>query len=220
MTDFAMESQSFEIAGFGSTPIPAKLTLHGGIGLSVFLPGLRYTNDGPLLYFTQKLLAERGYDVLTVNYRYPDSAAFIGASELEKGVWLKADAEAIMSTIFGLRGMCRLVIVGKSIGTALMAHLVPQLSYHHTAQLVWLTPLLKGSSEFLRMPECRQASFLAIGTADPGYDADVVARLADQGQTVQVFEGLDHGLEKPGSVSASVAALAGLLAALDQWIIP
>lgn len=215
-----MENQGFDIAGFGGHPIPAMLTRHGGAGLAVFLPGLRYTNDRPLLYFIQKLFAERGYDVLTVNYSYPNIPRFMGASEPEQSDWLKADAAAIMSAIPGLESGRSLVVVGKSIGTALMAHLAPQLPHRDTTRLVWLTPLLKGSSEFVQMPEPRQASFLAIGTADPGYDADMVARFRARGHIALVFEGFDHGLEKPGDVSAGLAALSGLLVSLDQWLAP
>ena len=215
-----MENQNFNIVGFGGHLIPTTLTRHDGAGLAVFLPGLRYANEMPMLYFTQKLLAERGYDVLTVNYSYPDIPEFMGASEPELSAWLKADAGAVMSAVLGLEGVRSLVIVGKSIGTALMAHLVPQLPHQDATRLVWLTPLLKGPSEFVRMQECRQASFLAIGTADPGYDADMVAWFRACGHTAQVFEGLDHGLEKPGSVSASIAALRELLVALDQWLTP
>lgn len=215
-----MENQGFDIVGSGGHRIPALLTRHGGAGLAVSLPGLRYGNDRPLLYFTQKLLAERGFDVLTVNYSYPGIAEFMDATEPDQSAWLKADAAAILSLVLGLVGVRSLVVVGKSIGTALMAHMVPQLPQQDTTRLVWLTPLLKGPSEFARMPECHQHSFLAIGTADPGHDADMVARFRAQGQSAQVFEGLDHSLEKPGNVSASIAALSGLLVALDQWLTP
>lgn len=215
-----MKTQSFDIVGSSGHLIPTLLTRHGGAGLAVFLPGLRYGNDRPVLHFTQKMFAERGYDVLTVNYSYPGIAEFMDATEADQSTWLDADARAILSFVRGLASSQSLVVVGKSIGTALMAHMVPQLTQQDTTRLVWLTPLLRGSSEFVRMQECHQASFLAIGTADPGYDADMVARFRAQGHTAQVFEALDHGLEKPGSVSASIAALAALLIALEQWLTP
>lgn len=214
-----MANRGFDIVGFGGHAIPAALTRYGGAGLAVFLPGLRYTNDRPMLYFTQKLLAERGYDALTVNYNYPGIAEFIKASEADQMAWLKADAEVILSSVLDLEANS-LVIVGKSIGTALMAHLVPQLPHHDSTRLIWLTPLLKGLSEFVTMPPIRQASFLAIGTADPGYDAEAVARFRADGHMAQVFEGFDHSLDKPGSLSAGMAALSELMVTLDRWLGP
>ena len=36
--------------------------------LAVFFPGIGYTNDKPLLYYSRKLAEERGYEVICMEY--------------------------------------------------------------------------------------------------------------------------------------------------------
>ena len=36
--------------------------------LAVFFPGVGYTNDKPLLYYSRKLAEERGYEVICTEY--------------------------------------------------------------------------------------------------------------------------------------------------------
>ena len=36
--------------------------------LAVFFPGIGYTNDKPLLYYSRKLAEERGYEVICTEY--------------------------------------------------------------------------------------------------------------------------------------------------------
>ena len=92
--------------------------------LAVVLPGQGYTTHMPVLYYPTCLLMNRGVDVLCVEYNYYRKPAFGKTSGAERDRWLFADATAALEAGLAQRAYEQIVLVGKSLDTLAMGHLI------------------------------------------------------------------------------------------------
>ncbi len=108
---------------------------------ALVLPGLRYTPDKPLLYYTTQALTQHGIAVAAawVDYTVDEFQRAEPQTRLE---WLLADAEAALRAIRRRGGVKSVVLVGKSIGTLTMGALWGMGSLPDLAATIWFTPLL------------------------------------------------------------------------------
>jgi hypothetical protein len=201
------------VAGYENKPLANTFYRQAGTpsGLALLLPGLRYTGAMPLLYYAARLLLERHTDVLVLDADYT-RPAFQTAQREEQATWMATDAQAALRTGKSLREYPRLVLLGKSIGTLTLTHLLQgsMLSGDLTAQVItiWLTPLLHQPHLVTAALQCKGPSFFACGSADPTYDPATLERIcAAACATAFIAPGADHSLEIPGNIIGSLHIL-------------
>ena len=104
-------------------------------------PGVAYTGDMPALYYPDRLLVQRGADVLQVKcaYHQPSLWAISGAERARR---LGQDVAVACEADLAQRAHEQITLVGKSIGTLAMGQLVTRDARFRDAQCIWLTPLL------------------------------------------------------------------------------
>jgi len=183
-------------------PISARLIRRSGRELAVLLPGLSYTVEKPLLYYTGQLLHDRDADVLSVDFTYNRDDTFLNAPDDDRLERLRTDGQAIMKFVRSLGEYERITIVGKSLGTISMGWAINDFL---DARLVWLTPSLGGTGLRAQMLGRPNPAFCLIGTRDPAYSETLVEDLTADGIEVAVIEGADHGFSHAGGPVASVA---------------
>jgi pimeloyl-ACP methyl ester carboxylesterase len=112
----------------------------------------------------------------------------------------------------------KITLIGKSLGTVAMCHLLADHRFH-AATCVWETPLLTVEWLRSRIEETRPYSLFVIGTADKFYKPDVLKHLEHDtnGRSV-VIEGANHALEIPGDISKSLLALRQMVQALQEFL--
>jgi len=215
-------SERLPITGYRGEPVPNRFLRQEGETdhLAVLLPGMGYTCDMPLFHYAENLLAEGGADLLRVVYAYGGRTDFRDLSDAEREQWLFADTAAGYRAGLSRRDYAQLTLVGKSLGTLAMGHLLAgEDGPAGGVRAVWLTPLVR--QERLREQVRRFAgrSLSAIGTADPHYETDSLDawRDATRGEVV-VVEGADHGLDVPGDVVASVEAVGKVVRTLRGFL--
>ena len=209
------------IQGYRDEAVPNRLLRPEGAidHLAVLLPGIGYTLDMPLFYYAEHLLLHRGWDVLRVEYAYNRRPEYQALPEPERDRWLQTDTMAAWRAALEQRTYGRVVLIGKSLGTLAMGHLLTAPAPPSTVGAVWLTPLL--SRERLRQ-QIRQyggPSLFVIGTADPHFDPVVLEEMqvATIGEAV-VVTGADHGMDLPGDPIASVRAIERVVEALGRFL--
>lgn len=217
-------TESLAIVGYRGEPVPNRF-LHQDAAtdhLAILFPGMGYTLDMPLFYYAENLLTEGGADLLRVEYAYGRHAAFRAAPEDEQLRWLLADATAAFRAGLAQRPYRRLTLVGKSLGTLAMGHLLTtEGSPVGDTRAVWLTPLLREQRLREQIGRYAGPSLFAAGTADPLHDpAALDALRAASGAEAVVIEGADHGLDVPGDPIASVRGLERVIAALNAFATP
>lgn len=187
--------------------------------LAVVLPGMGYTAHMPVLYYPTSLLVNRGADVLRVEYDYYRKPAFGEASGAERGRWLFADATAALEAGLAQRSYEQIILVGKSLGTLAMGHLITTDARLAQALCVWLTPLVRNETLRQQIAQAKPRSLFVIGTADSHYDPACLTEVveATKGQSV-VIKGANHSLEIAGSISESLRALERVVQAVDAFL--
>lgn len=212
---------SLPIAGYRDLPVPNTFVRQPGETdhLALILPGYAYPCEMPALYYPAALLLSLGADVLHVRYAYNENPDFRALPEPEQDAWLFADVAAATAAALAQRPYQRVTLVGKSLGTLAMGHLLATDSRLAGAYCVWLTPLLSDATLVAQMRQhCRRA-FFVIGTADSEYDAATLAELRQAtGGDALVVEGAHHGLEISDDLERSILVMRDLVAALRIFL--
>lgn len=212
-----METRQLTIRGHDDRPVPHRFlaqerdTTH----LAIVLPGLGYTCDMPLLYYTVSLLLDSGADVLQVEYDYSRESGYRSLSPGGRTLRLIADAAAACRAALGQRPYRRATVVGKSLGTRAMPHLLADTLGQIAARSIWYTPLLNEERVRMHLCDSREPTLVAIGTDDAHYSATTVAAIRSE---VVVIAGADHGMEVAGDIVRSVQALESVMRAVQRFV--
>jgi hypothetical protein len=215
-----IEYLSLNIKGHGGTPLPNRFLKQAGRagGLAVFLPGLNYMCDNPLLYYTANLLVARGVDVLQLwaNYAVPEHQSLSKGDQLK---WLLDDAGALIAAGRGQRDYGHLILVGKSIGTLTMGALFGQFDSLADASSIWFTPLIRYPFVVEGALHARGKALFLAGTADATYDAGAMARIeAREGARVMVVDDANHSLEIPGDTPHSLDVMKNIVQTVGTFL--
>ena len=156
--------------------------------LCVLFPGIGYTCDKPLLYYSARLAGAAGYEVIPLRYSgFPEGAK--GSGEKMRA----AAAHALMQSEEQLEGLCRekyerILFIGKSIGTA--ACLEYRAKHRLNARCILLTPLALTFEQ--PSPDCTAFH----GTSDPWADTAEISGLCEKyGVPLYSFRDANHSLE-------------------------
>jgi predicted alpha/beta-hydrolase family hydrolase len=214
-------STTLTIQGYRDEVVPNRfLRPEGAIDqLAVLLPGLGYTLDMPLFYYAEKLLLERGWDVLRVEYAYNTRPEFQTLPKPERDRWLLADTIAAWLAGRDQRTYERVVLIGKSLGTRAMGHLLTMADPPPNVGAIWLTPLLGEEQLRQQIQQYGGPSLFVIGTADPHFEPVALEKMqvATIGEAV-VVRNADHGMDIPGDPIASVRAVERVVEALGRFL--
>jgi hypothetical protein len=119
--------------------------------------------------------------------------------------WVRAEVEPVLDAVGG-----RPLLIGKSLATNAAA-----LAAERSLPAVWLTPVLTLPWVVAGLERAIAPFLLVGGTADALWDPAVAARLSPHVLTV---EDADHGLFVPGPVAATLAVLARVVEAMEEFL--
>jgi hypothetical protein len=213
-----MDIISLDITGYNRQPVPNSMYLQSKESdhLGIMLPGYRHTVDMPDLHYAGRILMAKGADLLRIEYAYPKTD-FMQRSWQEQSDWINEDVRAACEAGLRKRPYKKITLVGKSLGTLAMGHLLDDPRFA-PASCVWSTPIL--ASEWLcgQIQKHRPRSLFIIGTADRYYKPAILEKLigATKGKLL-VLEGVDHGLEIPDDVEGSLSALHQIVDAVEEF---
>jgi len=201
--------KTLEIIGYGNHKVSNTLLWQQDETrqLVIVLPGVGYTCQMPLLYYASRTATGLGMDVLWVEYDYIRRPEYHALPAAEKRQWLITDVEAALRIALAQRSYDAVTLIGKSLGTVAISHLVSADSGLDSSRVIWLTPVL--SDEKVRAQiKARRNDLVVLGTADHYYDQAYVAELNRTTRNeILLVEGADHSMEIQGSVPESVAIL-------------
>ena len=211
--------ERLDIAGYHNEPVPNTFfrqendTDH----LAIILPGMGYTSHMPVLYYPGRLLLFLGADVLGLEYDYSNKSDFLRLTGAERAKWLISDVAASCEVASTQRHYQEITLIGKSIGTLAMGHLLTSNTMFQKAHAIWLTPLFRNERLREQIQQCRQKSLFVIGTADPNYDPIFLAEVGDKGESL-VIDGADHSLETGDDLMQSLEAMERLIEAIKRFL--
>ena len=160
---------------------------------AILCPGVGYGVDRPLLYYSAKLAKQAGWDVRAVGYPEFKSAA-ISDMRRDQARRERAFYQALNSVQGQLRAFPDYdgyLLIGKSIGTILAAHLAAGTFQRKTVHHIFYTPL-KETFDFAR----DGCGIAFCGDADPWVGRETVAAGAKARHLpLTVYPGANHSLE-------------------------
>jgi len=213
------EIMALHVTGYKHQPVPTTFVRQATASnhLGIILPGYLHTADRAELYYAGRALQEQGADLLRVEYTYNETD-FMQRSQKEQAAWLSTDVRAACAAGLAQRAYDRITLVGKSIGTMAMGHLMADPRFHK-ANCIWLTPILTLPWLRAQIAQAKPRSLFIIGTADRFYKAAYLDEVvqATQGQSM-VIEGAAHNLEIEGDIAASLDALVRIITEIQHFI--
>ena len=187
--------------------------------LALLLPGMGYTSHMPLLYYPARIMLSLGADVLGLEYDYNRREDFMALPGEERKQWLLTDVTRACHTILKERSYQEITLIGKSLGTRAMGHLLTADDELREANAIWLTPVLRSERLCTQIMEWGKRSLIVIGTADPHFNQallDEIKRETDS--EMLIIEGADHSLEIGGDVLRSLAAMEKVIRAIQSFV--
>jgi hypothetical protein len=214
-----MELSSLDVVGYKNQPIPNTFMAQPNPAshLGIVLPGYRHSVDMADLHYASRILLEQGADLLRVEYAYYQTD-FVGQAESIQDEWLASDVFAACNAGLSYRPYRKITLIGKSLGTIAMGHLLADSRFQQ-ANCIWSTPLLTVEWLCARIEQIHPRSLFIVGTADKFYKPEVLKHLENvtRGRAL-VIEDANHGLEIPGSISRSLTALTQIVQALQEFL--
>lgn len=172
--------------------------------VAVVLPGLSYTPNHPLLYYSRQVLLAQGWSVEEVWWSSDDVNDFHRHEWAATGVI--QTAKAALDKVADRSPL----IVGKSLGSLLL----PFVS-ERGWPAIWLTPLLSLPEIATALTTTTGKTLLVGGTADDYWDG-AIARAS--GHQVLEMQGAHHGLEISGDPSESVRLLGEIVEVIKLFV--
>ena len=179
---------------------------------AVIFPGIGYHTDKPLLYYSAKLAASYGYEIVRIVY----PACDVNLKE--------ASTEQVRAFVDECKSVVRkalrdipfhegddILFISKSIGTAIAAAYDAEVE--QTVRHIYFTPL---TDTFFYTAEKSGIAF--NGTRDPWADSTRVKKLCKEKDIpLKTFEGANHSLET-GDAVTDIDNLRKVMKAVDKYI--
>lgn len=201
----SFENQSITIESYAGVTIQNSLITQGSKRLIVLLPGLGYTLQAPLFHYLRNILLAQGDDVLSVQYGFQ-----VAQSDYSMMNQPDITAECRQAIEIALKnGYEDIVFIGKSLGTPLAS--IFSNEFEQTSKTILLTPVQNSHSFIEKTP-----TLAIIGTADRVYDEALCVDTALV--SWKVYDGLDHSLEVPGNMIASIQVLPHIMQACSNFL--
>lgn len=192
---------------------------HANGWLALMLPGLGYSADMPLLYYSKMLLLNRGVDVLQL-MPATMSPEFQALDAESRNSWLRGDVLAGLEAGLKQRKYRGLILVGKSIGSISIALALPTAQSRLPTCVVWLTPLFREAIVMEAAFSCQGPSFFLCGGADSTYQHDKMDSILKLNTKAicWVAEGADHSLEIGDDEEATFQAIKEGMKTLGRFL--
>ena len=182
--------------------------------LAVFFPGIGYTVDKPLMYYSRKLAAEIGYEIRLLSYSgFPEKKRG-DDDRMQKSVRIAIDQSREQMKDLDLSAYEDVLFIGKSIGTIASAVLYSESAAKDRIRLILYTPL----EETFRFPAAAEGTIVFHGTADPWAKTEEITRICEEkGLPLFLTKKANHSLEC-GKVSKDIKTIREVMKTVEEFI--
>lgn len=181
----------------------------------ILFPGVGYSTDRPLLYYSAKLAKQAGWSLYAVGYPEFKSAS-ISDMRQDQSRRERAFYQALTSVEGQLRAFPdfeRYLFIGKSIGTILAAYLSANVFKDRDVRGVFYTPL-KETFDFAR----DRGSIAFYGDADPWVGKETIVTGAQKRRLpLTIYPGANHSLET-GDLSKDLDILKDVMTRTQNYL--
>lgn len=203
-----MRHETLNVNGYNNIRVPNEYISNNSDHLAIFLPGVGYTNERPLMYYAAKYFMDKQSDLFRVDYNYASNDAFKRANYDKLREWVRTDVIACLNVVFNKKKYKKITIVCKSIGTLALAETLPYFIDLQKAEIIWLTPLCHKENVAHAIATCNNKSLLIIGTDDHCYDEQHIKQIKENSQVkCVVIPEADHSLEINNDIGQTISVM-------------
>lgn len=177
---------------------------------AVLFPGIGYHTDKPLLYYSKKIAAEHGYEIIEVPYgKFPKGVK--GSREkMEKAFFSALEQAGELLQDVDFSEYDDIVFISKSVGTAVASAYAGR--HGLKTRNIYYTPV-EVSFQFMEQP-----GIVFTGTADAWVTFEAVERGCETGGfPLYVTEDGNHSLET-GAVKRDLENLREIMRITEEYI--
>lgn len=183
--------------------------------LAVMFPGVGYTCEKPLLYYTASAAADYGYEILKLDYGQ-DIHTFRGRTPSDLEPVTKLALRRVLQQLNGIefQEYEDILFISKSIGTVVACEVEKQLKLKGTVRHFLMTPIPA------TIPYLKHVNGVFFsGTADPYISENIIRSAARQHseKTGGIFEGCNHSLEQKGDTLGNLKNMRQIIECLN-WM--
>ena len=180
--------------------------------IACLFPGIGYTCDKPLLYYSWKLLKGLGWEIVPVPYSgFPEKVKGNPEKMRQCARMALEQAETLLRTV-DWGGYGEILFVGKSIGTVVCAAYAKRHGIR--CRQILFTPV-EETFEF-----AGKDALVFHGTADPWADTEKIRkRCRELGLPLAETEGANHSLET-GDVDRDIKEMRKVMKTVREFVQP
>lgn len=182
--------------------------------IAVFFPGIGYTVDKPLMYYSRKLAIANGYEVKLLPYHGFPNKIMGNQDKMIESFNLAWSQTMEMLKSEELDGYDEILFVGKSVGTVVAAKYASECKYKDRIRMILYTPL----EYTFKYPFSEAVVF--TGNNDPwvGLEKSRIEDICkERNIPVEVFDRANHSLET-GDVNTDLEYIRDIMKKTQDYI--
>lgn len=178
--------------------------------LALIFPGVGYHTDKPLLYYSRKIAAGLGFEIMPVPYGGFEKGIKGSAQKMEETFYSALrQAEEILKDV-NYENYKELLFISKSVGTVVAAAYAQK--HGLSTQNIYYTPV-EATFRFEVRP-----GIVFHGTKDGWVETDLIRRECAKRQfPLHIVEGANHSLEV-GDAAADIQILAQVMEETERYL--
>lgn len=160
--------------------------------LAVFYPGIGYTVDKPLMYYSRKLAMSLGYEIRLLPYGgFPEKVKG-DRSKMRKAFEIALSQSQAMLSDLNFGDYEEILFIGKSVGTVAAAAIAAQNAQKDKIRRIFYTPL----EETFSFPLEDTVVFTGLGDPWVGKEGSRIPELCrERSIACYTYQNADHSLE-------------------------
>ncbi|MBO6112942.1 MAG: alpha/beta hydrolase [Lachnospiraceae bacterium] len=179
--------------------------------IAVFFPGIGYTNDRPLLYYSAYTLKRKGYHLIKLDFTgFPDGV-FNDEKKMMKCFELALNQAGDELKSVSFNNADDILFVSKSLGTSVAAFYASK--HNLPVRHIFFTPL----ENTLSLVKPGSAGIAFSGTNDPWADYEKIRTACDRRKIhITLVKDANHSLET-GEFTADIGILSEIMHSIDEF---
>lgn len=160
--------------------------------IAIFFPGIGYTVDKPLMYYTRKLASQCDYDIKLMTYTGFPKKVIGDTQKMQESYEIALKQTEDMLKDINFEEYDDILFVGKSVGTAVATSYANAHGLSERVRMILFTPV-----EFT-FDNPISKGIVFTGTADPwvgGTDSRIDALCKEKNIPDFIYENANHSLE-------------------------
>ena len=208
-----------DVAGYKNQKVPNMYFDFNSDQIAIFLPGLGYSNDSPILYYTGSYLIQKEINILRVDYKYYECDNYLKSTKDEQKQWLIEDVNAMVETVLSGQNFKRIILIGKSLGTMALGEILLIKRNLKDAEVIWLTPLLNDEELLQQILKINNRSLLIMGTNDSRYNEDILKKVLEKKNIESlIIDGANHQLDIENNIFKSINEAKNILSKIISFV--